>query len=177
MDRQEQDSHESFAQYSDVKTLVSWSAPGRPFKTKRKEYYLNGLLIAFLIEVILFLFQQYLFMFVVGALYFLSVALATIPPRNFHYRISNQGIKVEDHFFIWDELYDFYFKRVEGVDVLIVRTKPLLPGEIQIPLGDLHPNHVRRVIISYLPYREVVRATFMEKSADWLSHNFPLERR
>lgn len=162
--------------YSDVKTLLSWSAPGRPYKPKKREYYLNGLLIAFLVEVILFLFQQYIFMFVVGALYFMSVALATIPPRNFHYRISNQGIKVEDHFFIWEELYDFYFKKIQGVDVLIVRTKALLPGELQIPLGELHPHHVRRAVVSYLPYREVVKDTFMERSADWLSHNFPLER-
>lgn len=176
MDRQE-DYHSKHSEYSDIKTLLSWSAPGRPFKPKGKEYYLNGLLIAFLIEVLLFLFQQYLFMFVVGALYFLSVALASVPPKNFHYRISNQGIKIEDHFFIWDELYDFYFKKVGGADVLIVRTKPLLPGEIHIPLGELHSHHVRRVMVSYLPYREVVRPTFMEKSADWLSHNFPLERR
>ena len=124
----------------------------------------------------MFLFQQYLFMVVVGALYFLSITLATIPPRNFHYKISNQGIKVEDHFFIWEELYDFYFKKAEGVDVLVVRTKTLLPGEIHIPLGELHPQHVRKVLIGYIPYREVVRPTFMEKSADWLSHNFPLER-
>jgi len=169
-------SNDSYTQYSDIKTLLSWSAPGRPFKKKTKQYYLNGLLIAFLFEVILFLFQQYLFMFVVGALYFLAVALATVPPKNFHYRVSNQGIKVEDHFFIWEELYDFYFKRLEGVEVLIVRTKVLLPGELQIPLGELHPHHVRRVLISYIPYREVMRETFMEKSANWLTRNFPLER-
>ncbi len=177
MDRREDTPHDNHSDFSDIKTLLSWSAPGRPFKAKGKEYYLNGLLIAFLVEVLLFLFQQYLFMFVVGALYFLSVALATVPPRNFHYRISNQGIKVEDHFFIWDELYDFYFKRIEGADVLVVRTKPLIPGEVQIPLGELHPHHVRRVMVTYLPYREVVKPTFMERSGDWLSHNFPLERR
>jgi len=176
MDRNKRSYRDSFSEYSDIRTLVTWSAPGRPFKQKTKAYYLNGLLIVFLIEVILFLFQQYLFMVVVGALYFLSITLATIPPRNFHYKISNQGIKVEDHFFIWEELYDFYFKKAEGVDVLVVRTKTLLPGEIHIPLGELHPQHVRKVLIGYIPYREVVRPTFMEKSADWLSHNFPLER-
>jgi len=170
------DNTENSEEHSDIKTFLSWSAPGRPFKKKGKAYYLNGLLIAFLFEVILFLFHQYLFMFVVGALYFLSVALATVPPRNFHYKISNQGIKVEDHFFIWEELYDFYFKKIEGEDVLIIRTKSLLPGEIQIPLGELHPHHVRRVLVGYIPFREIVKPTFMERSADWLSHNFPLER-
>lgn len=162
--------------YEDVKTLVSWSAPGRPFKKKGKEFYLNGLLIVFLIEVILFIFSEYLLMFVVATLYFFAIAIASVPPQNFHYRISTQGIKVEDHFYIWDELYDFYFKKIEGSEILIVRSRSIIPGELKISLGDIPLEHIRRVLIGYIPYREVVRPTFMEKSGDWLARNFPLER-
>lgn len=162
--------------YSDVRTLLSWTAPGRPFRKKGKDFYLSSLLVIFLISVILFIFSQYLLMFVVGALYFLALSLATVPPRNFHYRISSQGIKVEDHFYIWDELYDFYFKRIDNTDVLIVRTHVFLPGELRISLGDISIDHARKVLLSYLPYREVVKATFQEQAADWLSRNFPLER-
>lgn len=168
--------HHSNHTYSDVKTLISWSAPGRPFRKKGKEFFYTSLLIVFLIEVILFIFSEYLLMFVVGTLYFFSVALATVPPQNFHYRISTQGIKVEDHFFIWDELYDFYFKKFDGIEVLIVRTKSLLPGDLKISLGDVPMDHIRRVLIGYLPYREVVKPSFMDKSGDWLARNFPLER-
>ena len=142
--------------YSDVKTLISWSAPGRPFRKRSREFFYTGILLVFLIEVILFIFSEYLLMFVVATLYFFSIALATVPPQNFHYRISTQGIKVEDHFFIWEELYDFYFKKIEGVEVLIVRTKNMLPGELKISLGEVPMGHVRRVLIGYLPYREVV---------------------
>lgn len=162
--------------YDDVKTFISWSAPGRPFRPKGREFYISGLLVVFLIEVILFIFTEYLLMLVVVALYFFAVALATVPPQNFHYRISNQGIKVEDHFYIWEELYDFYFKNIDGVHVLIVRTHLLLPNELKISLGEIPVDHVRRVLVSYLPYREVVKQTFVEKSGDWLGKNFPLER-
>lgn len=168
--------HSQGHSYADVRTLVSWSAPGRPFRKKGKEFFLSSLLIVFLIEVILFIFSEYLLMFVVGTLYFFSIALATVPPQNFHYRISTQGIKVEDHFFIWDELYDFYFKKIDGVEVLIVRARNILPGELRISLGDVPVDHIRRVLIGYIPYREVVKPTFMEKSGEWLAHNFPLER-
>ena len=168
--------HHSEHPYADVKTLVSWSAPGRPFRKKGKEFFYTGLLIVFLIEVILFIFSEYLLMFVVATLYFFSIALATVPPQNFHYRISTQGIKVEDHFFIWEELYDFYFRKIDGVEILIVRTKNLLPGELKITLGDVPQDHVRRVLIGYLPFREVVKPSFMDKSGEWLSRNFPLER-
>lgn len=167
---------EPSSHYQDVRTLLSWSAPGRPFRKKGKEFFLSGLLIVFLIEVILFIFSEYLLMFVVGALYFFAVSLAITPPHNFHYKISTQGIKVEDHFFIWEELYDFYFKKIDGVEVLIVRTEAFLPGELRITLGDVHIDHVRKLLIGYLPFREVVRPTFMEKSGEWLSKNFPLER-
>lgn len=162
--------------YQDVKTLISWSAPGRPFRKRGKEFYLSGLLIVFLVEVILFIFSEYLLMFVVLTLYFFAVALVSVPPQNFHYRISTQGVKVEDHFYIWDELYDFYFKKIEGLHVLIVRTHNIFPGELKIPLGDVPTDHVRRVMIGFIPYREVVKPTFMEKSGEWLAKNFPLER-
>lgn len=163
--------------HNDVRTLLSWSAPGRPFRKKRKEFFLSGLLVVFLIEVILFVFSEFMLMFVVGALYFLAIALNIVPPKNFHYRISTEGIKIEDHFYLWGELYDFYFKHIDGSDILIVRTEAFFPGELRISMGDLPRDHVRRALIKYLPYREYVKSTFMERSGDWLSRNFPLEGR
>jgi hypothetical protein len=162
--------------YADVKTLISWSAPGRPYRKKTKEFYLSGLLIVFLIEVILFIFSQYLLMFVVIALFFFAVSLAAVPPQNFHYKVNTQGIKVEDHFYIWDELYDFYFKKIDGTEVLIVRASNFIPGELKIPLGSVSMDHMRRILVAFLPYREVVRSTFLERSGEWLARNFPLER-
>lgn len=158
-----------------VKTLLAWSAPGRPFVKRGKQYYSTALLITLLIEFILFLFAQYLLMMVVASLVFLSFALASVPPRNFHYRVSTEGITVEDHFFLWQELYDFYFKKTNGVDVLHVRTHAFIPGELTITMGDIHREHVKEVLLPYLPFREVVRQTFMEKAGDWLVRNFPLE--
>lgn len=167
--------HENPGQY-DAKTLLSWSAPGRPFIKRGKQFYLTSLLIAILIEVILFLFSQYLFMFLVASLVFVGFAFATVPPKNFHYIISNQGIRIEDRFYLWQELYDFYFRRQNGRDILYIRTESFFPGALVIPLEDMHREHIRQVIIPYLPYREYVEPTFMDKSSEWLTKNFPLER-
>ena len=160
----------------DIKTLLSWSAPGRPFRKKGKEFYLSIVLLVLFFEVILFLFSQYELMAVLIALAFLSIALSIVPPHNFHYKITTEGIKVEDYFYIWSELYDFYFKRIDGAEILILRTQAFLPGELKISLGELHRDHIRKILVRYLPYREYVKPTFMEKSADWLSHNFPVEK-
>lgn len=162
--------------YHEVRTLLSWIAPGRPFIKRGKQFYLTALLIALLIEVILFFFSQYLFMFVVASLVFVGFAFAASPPRDFHYKISTEGVTVEDHFYLWNELYDFYLKRIEGQDILHVRTQAFLPGELIISLGEIHRDQIKHAMLPFLPFRETVRPTFQERSGDWLVRNFPLEK-
>ena len=159
-----------------VETVLEWTAPGRPFRKRGKQYYLTSLLIMLLVEVILFLFSQYLLMLVIFSLVFVAFALNTVAPSNFKYRISTEGITVEDHFFLWQELYDFYFKKREGIDVVHIRTHSFIPGELTLTLGEIDREHVKSALLPYLPYRELVRPTFMDKSADWLTKNFPLEK-
>jgi hypothetical protein len=156
---------------------LEWSAPGRPFKKRSKQFYLTALLIMLLVEVILFLFSQYLLMVVVISLVFVAFVLASVPPKDFHYRISSEGIMIEDGFFIWRELYDFYFKNRDGVKTLHLGTHAFLPGELIVTLGDMDEEKVKNALLPYLPYREYVKPTFVEKSADWLTKNFPLENK
>jgi hypothetical protein len=159
-----------------IKTILAWTAPGRPFQKKTKQYYATSLLIMLLVEVILFLFSQYLLMAVVLSLVFFAFVLASVPPKNFHYKISTEGVTIEDHFFLWQELYDFYFKKREGVDVVHVRTHAFIPGELTLPLGELDREHIEQALLPFLPFRELVKPTFMEKSGDWLTKTFPLEK-
>lgn len=163
--------------YMEVKTLYEWHAPGRPFRKRGKEYYASSLLIMLLVEVILFLFSQYMLMLVVLSLTFVSFALVTVPPHNFRYKISTEGITVEDHFFLWQELYDFYFKKREGMDVIHVRTHTLIPGELTMTITPQNKEQIKQILLQFLPYREIIRKTFMEKSAEWLTRNFPLEKK
>jgi hypothetical protein len=116
-------------------------------------------------------------MVVIVALVFVSFALATVPPKDFHYRISTEGIMIEDRFFLWKELYDFYFKKVDGVETVHVRTQAYLPGELILTLGNLKKEEVKKALFPYLSFREYVKPTFMEKSGDWLAKNFPLENK
>src|SRR3990172_6865547 len=141
---QDQTRHESHdvSHDFDVRTLLSWSAPGRPFSKKGRQFYLSVILILLLFEVILFLFSQYELMLVLVALTFLSLVLSSVPPHNFHYKITTEGIKVEDYFYIWSELYYFYFKFIDRTDVLIVRTQGLLSSKLKPSLGDFPPGPV-----------------------------------
>lgn len=160
---------------NNIKTLLSWHAPGRPFRKKSKQFFATSILIALLIEIILFLFGEYLLMIVVLSLIFASFVLATVPPTNFHYRISSEGITVEDNFFLWQELYDFYFKERNGETILHVRTYSYYPGEITLVLGEIDKEHIKQVLVRCLPYREIIRQTLIEKWGDWIVKTFPLE--
>ena len=80
------------------RTYLSWEAPGRPFKERSREFFVNGLLIMLFLEIILFLFSQYLLMAVVFALVFLSFALSSVPPRHFTYKITSQGVLIDKSF-------------------------------------------------------------------------------
>lgn len=162
--------------YEDIKTFLSWHAPGRPYKRHSIEYFTNSFLIVMALEIILFLFSQYLLMALVFSLAFLVFALAVVPPHDLYYRISSEGLRVEDHYFIWDELYDFYFTKSYGQDILHIRTKDYFPGELTIVLGEIPVQQVKSILLYFLPFREYVKPTFMEKAGSWLEKNFPLEK-
>lgn len=162
--------------HHEVKTLLSWTAAGRPFRKRGREYFINIIVIAALVAVILLLFREYMLMLLVGAFVFVCYALNAVAPHDFHYKISTEGVRIEDHVFLWGELYDFYFRQVHGIDVLHVRTRSFYPGELTLVLGDMHKEHIKTVLLPYLPYREYIKPTFMDKSGDWLAKTFPLEK-
>jgi hypothetical protein len=164
-------------QLDELETLLEWSAPGRPFKKRTKQYFLTAILIMLLVEIILFLFSQYILMVVVVSLIFVAFALELIPPKDFNYRISRQGVQVEDKFFIWQELYDFYFKKNDDTETLHIRTQAYIPGELIITLGNESKDNIRLALLPFLPFREYVKPTFIDKASSWLSRNFPLENK
>lgn len=160
-----------------VLTVLEWSAPGRPFKKRTKQYYLTALLVMLLVEIILFLFAEYLLMVVVLSLVFVAFSLALVQPKNFHYRISSEGITVEDKFFLWKELYDFYFTKKDGYETLHVRTEAFIPGELILTLGNEQEEKIKKALLPYLSFREYVKPSFMERAGEWLAKNFPLENK
>lgn len=160
----------------EIKTILSWHAPGRPFKTHSKEYFINIILIVMAFEIILFFFSWYLLMMVVLSLTFLGIVLATVPPHPFYYKITTEGIRIEDSFFIWDELYDFYFTKHYGIQVLKIGTKAYFPGELTLTIAEVSEDQIKASLLPFLPFREYVKPTFIEKAGDWLERNFPLEK-
>lgn len=159
----------------EIKPLFAWTAPGRPFKKRTKQFYMVSILLALPFIILSVLVHEPVGIVIVAFL-FVAFTLNTIPPKDFQYKITHGGITIEDHFFLWQELYDFYFKnRFDNIEVLHIRTHAFLPGEITLTLGEFDKEPVKKILMHYLPYREIITPTFVDKSAHWLTKNFPLE--
>ncbi len=162
--------------FSGVQTLFTWTAPVRHFRKRQRQYFINIFFLVLAIEIILVLFSQYFLMFVVFSLAFLGYALAITPPREVHYRISTEGLMIDEHFYLWQELYDFYFKERHHTTTLHVRTQNFFPGELVMLLGDAHKEDIKEALLYFLPFREYVKPDFTERAGDWLAKTFPLDK-
>jgi hypothetical protein len=173
----EEYSNSEFKPYSDISTILAWHAPGRPFKKHSKEYYINGFLILTSIEIVAFLMLHDIYLSsAIFSVAFLWFALSIVPPHIFYYKITSEGIRIENSFFIWDELYDFYFAKHYGIDVVKIETNAYIPGELTLVLGNITTQHIKEALLPFLPFREYVNPTFTQKAGDWLEKNSPLEK-
>ena len=158
-----------------VKTLLSWKALSRPYKPRKREFYLMVLFVTVCFLVILFLFKEWVLMLAVLSITFLSLVLATTKPHEVEHRITTQGVITGEHTYLFKELYDFWFDEKDGHTVLYLRTYALFPGVLSLIVEEVGKEKVRDTLVKYIPYREVVKKTFMDKASSWLTKNFPLE--
>ena len=160
----------------EVKTLLRWNALSRPYRQRKREFYLMVLFVLLCVMVITFLFKEFMLMLVAISIAFLAIVLYTTQPHEVEHRITTQGVVTGEHAYLYKELYDFWFDEKEGHTVLHLHTVSLFPGVLSLLLPDnMDEKKVRDVLVKYIPYREVMPKTFMDKAGNWLSKNFPLE--
>lgn len=176
---QEEVSEEHFSpkisEAGEVKTILSWEAPARPFRPKDKSFYITVAILVTLLMLIAFLFQEFLLMGVILALAFVSYVLAFVPPNDIRYKISTQGVTIGDHFYFWHELASFWFKEKEAHKVLFIQTYLRFPGQLMLVLGDQSQEEVQKQVAKFLPFHEIPKTTVFDKWTESLQKHFPLE--
>lgn len=159
----------------EIRTLLSWEAPSRPFRKKDRSYYTTTAIIVILVVLIAFLAKEFLLIGALLALTFVAYVLAFVPPHNIRYRISTQGITIGEDFYFWHFLDAFWFKEKEGAKILIIQTRIRFPGQLMLVLGGQDEEKVKKMVARFLPYVEVPYKSWMEKWSEGLQKNFPLE--
>ena len=159
----------------EVRTLLSWEAPVRPFRKKDRSYYTTIAILVILLVLIAFLLREFLLIGVLLALSFVAYVLAFVPPGHVTYKISTQGITIGEDFYFWHFLDSFWFKEKEGHKVLHIQTRLRFPAQLMLVLGGDDEEKVKKIVARFLPYVEVPYKSWMEKWSEGLQKNFPLE--
>lgn len=165
----------------EVKTLFSWIAAARPFRKKDRSYYTTIAIIVVLLVLIALLIKEFLLIGALLSLAFVAYVLAFVPPNDVTYKISTQGVTIEDHFWFWHELDSFWFKEKEGHRVLYIQTKVRFPGQLMLVLGPSTSSgqgdeeEVKKEVAKFLPFQELPKMSLIDKWAEGLQKHFPLE--
>lgn len=159
----------------ELKSLLKWSAPVRPFKKRDREYYTTIAAIVFLLAVILLFLKEWLLIAVMAALMFVAYVLATVPPESSEHEINTRGLVTGGKLYKWEDLARFWFSKKWHDTILHIDTKLKFPGRLMLLLGDADEAKVKELMQKHVQF-EVPEKTFMDRSAAWLSAKIPLEK-
>ncbi|MDQ3098295.1 MAG: hypothetical protein M3Q44_00945 [bacterium] len=157
--------------------LLNWKAPSRPFKKRDKDFFTTVTIMAILSIVILFFMREFLVIAVVIALVFLVYVLYTVPPEDIDNSIFTTGISNGTHFYAWPELICYWFETRWGNDILVAQTRASLPGSVYLLLRDAATRaKIEEVIGTRLIRKDVKDTSWMDRTTDWFTRKFPLEK-
>src|SRR3989344_3340584 len=146
------------------RVLVSWRAPGRPFKRRDKEYYTTIGAIVVLVAIILLFLKEWLLIAVMIALAFVAYVLASVPPEEAKHELTNKGIRTGDKLYRWHELWRFWVEDKWRQKMLVVETRLKFPRRLLLMLGDTDEELVKREMKEYLIV-EKPEPTFMDRDS------------
>jgi len=158
----------------ELKTLLTWKAPVRPFKRRDKEFWTTAGSIAFLLAVILFFIKEWVLIIVIIAIMFVYYVLSTVQPEEIEHSITSRGIRFAGKDYPWETLGQFWFTEKFGEKILNVQTLMMYPGRLQMLLGKAPEKQVTEILKKYLLY-ETPEPTVIEKTTDWFSKKVPIE--
>lgn len=159
----------------EIKTLLSWEAPARPFRKKDRSYYTTLAIIVVLLCLILLLAREFLLIATILSVAFVAYVLAFVPPHKIGYKISTQGVTVGEDFYFWHFLDSFWFKEKEGYKVVHIQTRFRFPAQLMLVLEGVEEEKIKKIMSRFLPFFEKPYKSWMEKWSESLQKNFPLE--
>ena len=156
-----------------ARELFSWSAPSRVFVRRDRKWFTNVALLVLILLLILLFIRQFLLMGVVLAVAFVSYVLATVPPEEIDYKITNHGLNVGTHTFSWKDLEDFWFSEKDNFVLLHINTRVRFPARLILVINDKDKQKIKELLSSHLSFCEVPKVSWMDTLAANLSRYFP----
>ena len=151
--------------------LVVWTAPGRPFKRRDRQFYVTTFAIAGIVSLILFLAEGIMPVILIISLVFLYYVLSTVQPENIEYKITTKGVKIAGKLTEWQNLNRYWFSKRFENDLMVIDTV-LLPGRIEFVINPEIKDKLKKEISAYIPYEEAP-PTSIDKITNWFAAKLP----
>jgi hypothetical protein len=157
------------------KTLFTWTAPERAFKTRDKEFWVTAIAILVLVSIILFFVKEFFLILALMALIFLYYVLSTVPPENVQHKLTTKGVYVgSTHRYDWDFLKRYWFKSQFDQTLLSIEARAGFPSVIALIVPTKDQEEIQKVMNKHLPYEESPPG-FVDKLTAWTIKRLPLE--
>lgn len=155
--------------------LLSWTAPARPFKKRDKTYYQTSVALAFLLIAILLFIKEWLLIGLVLAIFFVAYGLSSIEPPKIKMQITKKGLWMEDEFYKFLEMTEYWFEKKLEQEVLVLVLPMEPPGRVDVVIAENLQERIDNILREKLVFREKPLKTFVDKASGWLSSKVPLE--
>ena len=156
----------------EIKELYSWQAPERLFIPRNRKWYTYLFLLLLIIILVLLFLQQFIIIAPIAALGFVTYILASVPPHQIKHKLTNEGLTTENKSYLWSELYDFWLVRRGEIVMIHIDTNLNYPRRLILMLGEGDIEQIKKIMLQYIPFREVPKESYMDKAANFLSEKF-----
>ena len=158
--------------YHKVVNLFEWESASHVFIPRGKKWLTFIILFTAIIALIILFLREFFILGPLLAIAFFAYVLSSIPPENIEHRITTQGLITGKKEYLWEELYDFWFTKKHGHQILNVDLQSGYPGRVMLIIKEKDKEKVRDILLEILPYREIPRTNWMDSVSDYLSNLF-----
>ena len=156
----------------EVKTLYSWKSPQRIFVPRNRRWFIYIILIVLLISLVLLFFRQFITIAPLLAIAFVAYVFSSVPPEDTEHHITTQGLTSSNHSYLWEELADFWFTERNDQTILHIDTWLNFPRRLIVLIGDGNKEDIKGFLARYIPFREIPKTSWMDRTSDYLSAKF-----
>ncbi len=125
---------------------LSWSAPSRTIfsniSTKGKK---TMVVLGIVFCVLLALMQEFLLIFAIAAVLYMTYALSKMTPENVNIEVSNHGVKYGTVDYLWSDFSQYFFKRDGGQEILAIDTYKRLPARLFLLIDEKNKVELDKV--------------------------------
>jgi len=160
----------------DIVVYNKWSAPGRTFKKRGKEYFVNLGVLVFFISLIFLFFKEFIVIITIWVLFGIFYIFSTVEPEQVTHRITSSGVDFAGFEYKWRDLSSFFFSKKNGANVLNLNTVKPLPGRIYLILNsDTDLDKLYDILKEHISFIEKPINNWFDKLIESLSDKFSLE--